>query len=421
MTARVPIELSEIEGRSLLFGTATFLFYLFVFFPYLGILPLGSDTQPNAVLVGLLVLALACRDLRLPRECWALGLLALMAVAVFMLDAGSFAAARGLFGYVSLFVVSATTYVSVRNGYTLKSWQIHVFLFAWLALGLAQTIIGPDFGTALSSAARTTEGRGVVSFAVEPGYYASMMFFVLLFLMVEKREFSLAGLLCVFQIVFLAQSTMALVALVIPVAVYAILKIHVVCRTYAFWIGIAVLLILSPSIIGYFEDSRIKVLFELLVENPALLVIVDASGNQRAASIFISISGAFDNYLIPRGFNAYLDYVRSAAWEFRNIFPHLSISDRIMSGYGAALFELGVFGFILPVVITIAIFRHFGRAEWQRAVVLNAAVHAILFTALPLALPAIGFLIGHLLASPNCRLAIDRRLSEAAPAPAAET
>lgn len=389
------------EGNAAaIFGIVAFLFYFFVFFPYFEILPLGSDTQPNAMLVGLFVLALASRNLILPSQCWALGLVALMALAVFLLDYDSFAAARSLFGYISLFVISAAAFVCSSRGQSLKNWQLHIFLLAWLLLGVAQFTIDPELGTGFSSAARTTEERGVVSFAVEPGYYGSMMFFFLLVLMAEKREFSLAGLLCVLQIVFLAQSTVALMALVVPGVVYLLLKVHTAVRKLYFWIVIALIMLLSPYLAGYFEDSRIKTLFELLMENPALLFLADASGNARAASIFLSINGAFDNYLIPHGFNAYTAYAESVAWEFRNLFWHLTMSDRIMSGYGAALFELGIFGLIIPIVITVAIFRHFGREEWQRAVVLNAATHAILFTALPFALPAIGFFIGHLLATP---------------------
>lgn len=415
------MEQSAQVGRNAMFGALAFLFYVCVFFPYIQILPIGSDTQPNALLVGLLTIALASRNLRLPVEIWTLGLFALMAAAVYLLDYNSFAAVRSLFGYISLFVISTAAFVCKRYGFPLRARHLALFVFAWLILGLAQAFIDPDIGTAFLADARTTKGRGVVSFAVEPGFYGAMMFFVLLVLMAEKREVSTVGFLCVLQIVFLAQSSVTLVALLIPAAIYLLLKMNVLVKSPYFWGGPFVLLILSPSIFQYFEGSRIGALVSILAEDPELLIIADESGNQRAASIYISISGALDNYLVPQGFDAYLKYAQSVAWEFRSIFFSISESDRIMSGYGAALFELGIFGLILPVVITIAIFCHFGRDEWQRAVVMSAATHAIMFTAIPMALPAVGFLIGHLLASPAGRPTADRRPFDArsshAPAP----
>jgi len=384
---------------SVLLGGMAILFYVFVFFPYFKFLPLETDTQPNAFIIGLIILVLVGPGLKLPQQCWALGLLALMAFALFLPDYRSFNAARGLFGYLSLFVTSSVAYICARGGYPLTMTHLRVFISAWFLLGLMQLLIDPAIGTQWSSAARSSDLRGVVSFGVEPGYYASMMIFFLLVLVAKKKEVSLWGLLCVIQIVFMAQSTVALAALAIPVLVYLLFKVHVVLKKPYFWVAGALSMIAFPFLSHYLEASRLQSMALLLLENPALLIVADASGNARAASIFMSIQGAFDNYLIPHGFNAYLNHVSSLAWEYRNIFWYLKIADRIMCGYGAALFEMGIFGLIVPVVITIAIFQHCGRKEWQRAVVLNVGTHAIMFTAMPLALPAIGFFIGYLLAT----------------------
>lgn len=384
----------------LLFKCLTFLFYLFVFFPYLAIMPLGSDTQPNAFVVGALIIAFAGRHLSLPSPIWALGLVALMAAALFLLNPLSFSGARSLFGYLSLFVVSAATYVCVRNGHPLSKGFLYFVVLSWLFLGLLQLTIDASIGNALLSAARTSEERGAVSFAAEPGYYGSMMFFVLLVLMARKQELSVLALLCTVQIILIAQSSVVVAALLAPIFVYVLLKGGALLKNPYFVSALVVLFVLAPQIADYLEDSRVTSLFLLVLDNPSLLLLADASGNQRAASIFFSLKGALDNNLLPRGFDAYYNYIASVSYEYRNIFWAVLKADRIMSGYGAAFFELGIFGLTIPVVIAMAIFRHFPRSEWQRAIVLNVGVHAVMFTAIPFALPVIGFFIGHLLATP---------------------
>lgn len=382
------------------FKCLTSLFYLFVFFPYLAIMPLGSDTQPNAFVVALFILAFGSRNLRLPGPCWALGLVALMAAGLFLLDPLSFNAARSLFGYLSLFVVSAATYLCVRSGYPISKGFFYFIVLSWLFLGLLQLLIDPSIGNELLSRAKSSDTRGVVSFAAEPGYYGSMMFLILMVLTAQKKEGSILALLCIGQIVLVAQSSVVIAVLSAPMLIYFLLRGRALLTNRYFISLVIVLFLLTPQIITYLEESRITALFSLVIDDPALLIMADGSGNQRAASMFLSLKGTLDNFLLPNGLNAYHDYIVSVSYEYRNIFWAIDRADRIMSGYGAAFFELGIFGLAIPVIITIAIFRHFSRADWPHAVILNVGTHAILFSSLPLALPAVGFLIGYLLATP---------------------
>jgi hypothetical protein len=71
---------------------------------------------------------------------------------------------------------------------------------------------------------------------------------------------------------------------------------------------------------------------------------------------------------------------------------------RIQSGLGAALYELGAFGFILPWVVIAAIKNHFGSLRCSDALVFGAAVGLTLLPGTPIATPVYGFLIGYLFA-----------------------
>jgi len=68
---------------------------------------------------------------------------------------------------------------------------------------------------------------------------------------------------------------------------------------------------------------------------------------------------------------------------------------KIMSGYGAALFELGFVGLLYLVSFTLASYKYF-RGDIKTFLVLTAFVHTIMFAAVQMSLPLLGFLIGYL-------------------------
>jgi hypothetical protein len=72
--------------------------------------------------------------------------------------------------------------------------------------------------------------------------------------------------------------------------------------------------------------------------------------------------------------------------------------ERIQSGIGAAFYELGVFGFIVPIVFIAGAKRKFGRLGARPAVVFLTVVGLTLLPATPLATPMYGLLVGYLFA-----------------------
>jgi hypothetical protein len=68
-----------------------------------------------------------------------------------------------------------------------------------------------------------------------------------------------------------------------------------------------------------------------------------------------------------------------------------------MSGYGAALFELGAFGLLIPIAIALAITRYF-RGRTRVAIFVACYVTTVMFSAIQLSLPLLGLMLGVLLA-----------------------
>jgi hypothetical protein len=66
-----------------------------------------------------------------------------------------------------------------------------------------------------------------------------------------------------------------------------------------------------------------------------------------------------------------------------------------MSGYGSAFFELGFVGILYAVSITVAAYKYY-RRDLKSFLVLASFIHTVLFAAVQISLPIVGFLIGYL-------------------------
>jgi hypothetical protein len=179
--------------------------------------------------------------------------------------------------------------------------------------------------------------------------------------------------------------------------------------------GVSVVVVASTAALrsGLIQppDTRIVKLFLLLVENPVLLLTVDASVNERAFHIYFSFLGALEHYLLPRGYSAWAPYLEDAVARFGDLTSGAMVG-RIMSGYGSAFFELGFMAVLIPGAITLGLYR-FYQGDRKMFLVMAAFIHTVLMTAIPLAFPLIGFIIGYL------AFYARQRQSALAPAPGA--
>lgn len=334
-----------------------FLLYLTCGLPFLKILPIPSDMQPYAFLVALAYLCVKSKKLSLSYYhqiiIWPFLLAAAVAVFdIFFDDSITWMMLiRKCYNYASLFVVSLAMFNSFWKLGIREKWLKGIILL-WLFVGLVQKFIDRQFLSFLVSNFRTSETRGVVSLASEPSFYGYVMVFFFVLANEFKRHRFLYQGICVFQIVALGQSAVAIVYL----AVFAIMfilkeaiklpkdKPDVRKRKLIFGgialgamaLGILIVVVAMPN-------SRMVQLFRKLVGNLgkvrslADLYAVDQSVAERVEAIIIGFRGFVQNWGLPNGFG--------------EIIIDGKLFLRVMSGFGSVIYELGIAG-LLVVIMT---------------------------------------------------------------------
>lgn len=369
-----------------------FLFLVFVFFPYLQIVPMGTDMQPNALLLGMGLFFFLAKKFNFIEVL--LGLLLFTSLLVFVIGDFNFTAVRSLANYFALFFIAFVSFRVLRSGLVDIKKFIIFAIIVWFSVSLAQQLISKDFLTFLVSAARSTEDRGVTGLAAEPTFLGIVFVFFILFLLhLEKiKHKNILISLCVVGVVFLAKSSMALLFLIIMAFLYFITQ----AKPKTVSLGLVVAAIV-PFFILQLEGSRIYKLLEILKEDPSSIILVDASINDRFFHVFFSIKGAFDNYLIPNGYSSWLPYVSLELKNYQDvvIVEWFSLGGRIMSGYGGALFELGFFALIPPFVIFYLLFRIYSD-NLRLFFFYSLFVNTIMFSAIPIGFQLYAFYIGFL-------------------------
>lgn len=373
------------------------LFLLAVLFPYIKVVPMGTDVQPVSLCIAVVILLFSQQWMRAPRPIWMLGVLFLIATGVFCCGEMDFAALRSLGNYASLFLIALASF---SCGLRIRALMEPMLIFAiwmWFVVGLTQSLIAPEFLYVILPDVRRTAERGVVSLAAEPGYYATMSLFFLFVLFLYGRERSIHGLLCVVQITLLARSTLMTGILLAIAFIYGIVQLNVRKTLTVAAILISGWLLATQT--DYFENTRIAELTRLAVATPSRLTKLDLSISDRVAQLAFSLKGAFENFLIPNGFNSwgeyYHDQTLSAREYFLYYFPE-PFPTRIQSGIGAPLYELGVFGFIPIWVLLAGVKKRFGSLHSRPAIVFASAIGLSLLPGTPIATPIYGFIVGQL-------------------------
>jgi hypothetical protein len=104
---------------------------------------------------------------------------------------------------------------------------------------------------------------------------------------------------------------------------------------------------------------------------------------------------------MPNGFQKWLSYMPHQQ-SLSNFFWYGNTM-RIMSMYGAALFEIGVLGIIIPYCINAWAYKFLEIKNFKRyRITLLMALNLIFLTAVPLATPFVGFILGAFLYYNHC-------------------
>lgn len=376
------------------------LFYFFIFFPYIQIVPLPTDNQPYALAVSFF-LFLAVRNKNIPLEILLLLGVFVFSLLVLLIGGLDFNAVRSISNYASLFFIAFATYslLKIRGGFSIS--VLSAVVYTWFWVGLIQTVVFSDFLVFLIGRGEGTAGfggRGVVGLSPEPTHYGTFCVFLLVLTYFHARGRRDLFALLVIQVVFFAKSTLAVMLLCLLIAYVLVVNVFSVRRLLYTLAGLTLLtltlMLLVRSGAVALESSRMYKVSSLLVESPALLLLVDGSVNDRFFHVFFSTLGAVQNYSIPRGFSAWSDYLDFIIPSYREYALWISRT-RIMSGYGSAVFELGIVGLLIPVSFTLALAGFF-RGDRKSFLVMALFVNTVMLTGTPLAFPLFPFSIGYL-------------------------
>lgn len=411
-------------GDRLALVVACALFFFSVFFPYVQIIPLESDTQPYALVLAAVV-ALAARRWLMPLELVPLLIVFLASIGVAALGQPGMQAVRSIANYASLLLIAYAAFLALGTHGRLLSVVLRGVVHVWFVVGLIQTVIYPDFLVFLTPRALGTAGsggRGVVGLSPEPTHYGlfCLLLLVLIHLargrLLTDREVRWQSMLLAVQIVVFARSSMAVLLLALYIGWYAAVSMFSPKRALYLLASVAVLgggfAALVRSGAARLEGTRMYALLGRLLEDPTLVLLVDASVNDRVFHIVFSVLGWVENFLLPNGYTAWEEYVTQTMPRFAPYAWSVSFT-RILSGYGAALFELGFFGLLVPLVLNVALFRSY-RADLRSFLIISFALNTMLWTNVPLATPMVGFILGFVIH--YSRRQSDAGLLRAAPA-----
>lgn len=368
------------------------LFFFFCFFPYISFVNLGTDMQPYSLIFAIILFFLF--KIKFNINQFYIAFIFLISVVTLFADTFSFSTFRSFFNYSSLFFVSYVTSHVLKTERLNFEKLLKVSILVWFLVGLIQTFYDRRFLNFLISGSRTTENRGVTGLAPEPTFYGIVFIFFLLFLLHTEYKYKKYFIfICVVGVIFLAKSTMAFLFLGILFLLF--LFTHAKIKYLA--ISIILVWILPALMLELLPRTRISYLVSQIIENPSLLVLLDASINDRFFHLYFSLKGWINNYMLPNGFSTWNSYVLSQLPLYSDlvIIKSFSKGDRIMSGYGGAFYELGFFIFLVPITIGNLLFSIY-RKNLKKFFFFFLFINTIMFSAIPLGFSLFAFYLGFL-------------------------
>lgn len=387
-----------------------YLLIIFSCFPYIQVLPLGTDSQPNALFLSIILFPFCCKW-KINYHLALLLLLLFFSIAVLIVSPLTFGSIRSLMNYFSLFFITYVTYYALlkSNGIPYKLFKSIVYI--WFFVGTIQILFYPSFMSFLiprgDSSMTMETGRGIVCLAPEPTFYGIVCLILGMMAYINFRDhhnIKKIYWLIIIQIIIYARSSLIIFVLLASSGLYFFLTIiankksrNKAIITLLCLIGglYAVVTIYSDEISAF----RIGKLLSILFEHPEKFLLLDASVNERFIHIFFPIYGFFKNWGLPHGYEHFADFMDTcfSMQQFQDLFTPYVLANpikRIMSGWGSIFYELGVFGFILIFVI----YKLFlNIATRKMSFVLFCTFCMILLNAVPFSNALIPFFMGNLL------------------------
>ena len=302
----------------------------FLFFPYVTLVSFGTDIQPWGILLATVfsTILFLCRY-KFKKVFIFLLIPMIFSVLIFPLGDNQFSSIRSVAGYFTIALIPLVFHYALKRHYTTTVNFLKLTVVVYLFVGIVQIIFDANFMTLLLNRGVSGGGRGVVSLSSEPTFYGLIcLFLILIFSALETNNKYIYIYLLLFKIIFLAQSSMTILFLLIFVFYYVLFKSKGDFLLIAILGGAIFLIIMSFNHL----DLRMFHLFNKTISAPETLML-DGSINARMSAIYFSIKGFIDSYGVANGFSAFSDYFASeiskqkllSAYKHNNM--HLTINN----------------------------------------------------------------------------------------------
>ena len=329
---------------------------LSITFPYVQIIPLGSYTQPYAMVLGMVVLVLS-RLSSVRRMPWpdavALISFAGLGIVLFLLTCAPYRNVQEykyLLNYVSPMILTMARYTLLDWDRRLVGQLVSLSILIWFWIGMTQALLDASFMTALlgewGGLAKdiAASGRGAIGLAPEPTHFAFHMILLggsAMLLRQQRWTIVLAAL----SVLFLARSANGALVLTLALAIaLTVYRPRLVVLGITLLLG-SIMLGVGNAILTMADGNRLITLLGRLLSNPTILITEDYSTNMRIGGAIAGMLDSIESSFFPNGLAAqtWTD-ARPLLMERFSFLMDIS-GTGVPSGYGVLLFQAGVLAF----------------------------------------------------------------------------
>jgi hypothetical protein len=386
------------------------LLFFMVCFPYISLIDTPFDTQPYAVAFSTLILILMLvyqKDVKIHKLLIPYLIVLAYALIMYLLNPNA-TGLRSLVGYASVCILAIAGFTCFKS---VKTKHFISVVIVWFVFGVSQLLISKRLGAFLLPRLSTSEERGITSLAVEPSLYSVICIYFLILndIFLARKSYSKkihfsVSVLIIIQLL-LSRTGVGFVLFFIYLISKMISQRNVV-RIFQSFIGILSLFIIIVLLLLNVPDlkmTRLGSLVYLLFNNPSMLIFSDGSIIDRIVHIVVSHLSIFYSYGLGLGLgnwsifaHSLVDHIGGFTSEIASIYMTTG-SGRIMSGWGTAIFELGLIG-----VLFLGAFIYLMRLGYRRTsgeikkVYLSSFItlYFLMLMAVPLSFPLFGYMIG---------------------------
>lgn len=327
------------------------------FFPNVGFNIFSFDVSPLPLLAALFILATTSK--KYSTTLYVLWIPAFFSVPFILTTFGDWSYFFRLIGvYFTVPLVSMACYKAIEVGVDVGEMAKHAIYISFFG-GVAQKFFSIEIFSYLLQS-RTTELRGYNSLFVEPSFFgmATMMFCLIHIVSnrISESKYSWLSLGVGFvSVVALSQSALAILILFAAISLSLMVTLSV--RSVLLLVLFVALLIIAAMFITDGGDSRIINVMYLLLKNPEDILFMDASISERVMHVYLSIKGSVISFFMPNGFYKFYDLVL-VEMSSNEYFWWGEPSNKIMSGIGSALYEIGFVALVTPWIFILLSVRN---------------------------------------------------------------